>query len=108
MSQLNDLIQQEKTNLVAETAKIPWDELERFYAQGKIILVCSSLDLIEVAYEFSVDNTNKTKQWIDSGKLLRHFDQQAKDFVEHDTELWCVVIKPWILVQIARSNNTDV
>ena len=43
------------------------------YAQGKLILVCNTLDLVEVAYEFSTDNTEKTQQWINSGKLLRDF-----------------------------------
>ncbi|MEM8843966.1 MAG: DUF2288 domain-containing protein [Pseudomonadota bacterium] len=104
MSQIDDLVQQEKANILAETAKAPWKELERFYAQGKLILVCDGLDLVEVAYEFSTDNTDKTQQWIDSGKLLRDFNKQANEFVQSDAKLWCVVIKPWILIQHDKSH----
>ena len=99
MNELEELVQQEKAKIVAETAKAPWKELETFYAQGKLILVCSSLDLVEVAYELSIDNAGKTKGWIDSGKLLRDFNDQAKIFAQDDAELWCVVVKPWVLIQ---------
>ena len=99
MDQLEELVQREKAKIVAETAKAPWNELEILYAQGKLILVCSSLDLVEVAYQLSVDNTDKTQQWIKAGKLLRDFTEQAKTFSTNNTDLWCVVIKPWVLIQ---------
>ncbi|MEM7304116.1 MAG: DUF2288 family protein, partial [Pseudomonadota bacterium] len=85
--------------LIAETARTTWSELERFYAQGKLILVCTSLDLVEVAYQLSIDNTDQTKDWIESKKLLRDFNVQAKAFSKGNCELWCVVVKPWILIQ---------
>lgn len=99
MDQLEELVEQEKAKIVAETAKVAWQEVEVFYAQGKLILVCSSLDLVEVAYQLSVDNTNKTRQWIEAGKLVRDFSEQAKIFSANNSDLWCVVIKPWVLVQ---------
>lgn len=99
MDPLEELVQREKAKLVAETAQVPWNELVTFYAQGKLILVCNTLDLVEVAYELSVDNTNQTKNWIETGKLLRNFNEQAKIFAQNKTKLWCVVIKPWVLIQ---------
>lgn len=38
-NQLEEFIQREKAKIVGETAKAPWKELERFYAQGILILV---------------------------------------------------------------------
>jgi hypothetical protein len=99
VDQLEELVQREKAKIVAETAKAPWNELEVLYAQGKLILVCNSLDLVEVAYQLSIDNAEKTKQWINQGKLLRDFSEQAKIFSADNSDLWCVVIKPWVLVQ---------
>ena len=99
MDLLEELVEQEKAKIVAETAKVAWQEVEVFYAQGKLILVCSSLDLVEVAYQLSVDNTNKTRQWIEARKLVREFSEQAKIFSANSSDLWCVVIKPWVLVQ---------
>ena len=99
MNEIEQLVIQEKAKIVSETAKAPWNELETFYAQGKLILVCNSLDLVEVAYELSIDNAAKTKDWIESGKLLRNFNDQAKSFSQENATLWCVVIKPWVLIQ---------
>lgn len=98
-NQLEGLIQQEKANIVGETAKAPWKELERFYAQGILILVSDTLDLIEVSYAISTDNTHQVNQWMESNLLTRSFDQQAKEWEKENTEVWTVVIKPWILIQ---------
>ena len=105
MNSLEQLIQREKAKIVSETAKLQWSELEAFYAQGKLILVCSSLDLVEVAYQLSVDNTDKIRQWIKTGKIMRDFSAQAKKFSADNSSLWCVVIKPWVLVQSFNAKN---
>lgn len=99
MDQLEELIQREKAKIVSETAKICWKELERFYAQGTLILVDESLDLVEVGFAISSDDTNQISQWMESSLLSRNFDQQAKQWEKENTELWTVVIKPWVLIQ---------
>ena len=42
-----------KVNL--ETSQIAWNELQRFFASGSAVFVASSLDLINVVYQFSID-----------------------------------------------------
>ncbi|MGH1538670.1 MAG: DUF2288 domain-containing protein [Gammaproteobacteria bacterium] len=98
-NQLEELIQQEKVKIIGETAKAPWKELERFYAQGILILVSDTLDLIEVSYAISTDNTKQVNQWMESGLLSRNFDQQVKSWADDNTDVWTVVIRPWVLVQ---------
>ncbi len=82
-----------------ETSSIAWLELQRFFASGLVIKVSSTLDLVEVAYEFSVDNKTLVTEWISTGLVAHVTDQQALNWVEDDAEVWAVVVKPWILVQ---------
>ena len=47
----NDTELHDKIN--RETARVKWDELERHFAQGNVIYVSESLDLIDVAMRIS-------------------------------------------------------
>ena len=38
-----------RAKLNQETSQMPWKELERYFASGKVIAVSDQLDLIEVA-----------------------------------------------------------
>jgi hypothetical protein len=98
-NQLEEFIQREKAKIVGETAKAPWKELERFYAQGILILVSDTLDLVEVGYTISIDDADQIKKWMQAKLLVKNFDQQASTWAEDNTEVWTVVIRPWVLIQ---------
>jgi hypothetical protein len=87
----------EKVNL--ETSQIAWKELQRFFANGTAVYVAPDLDLVEVAYQFSVDNKALVEQWMKNSQLGLVSDQQAIRWLEADALVWAVVVKPWILVQ---------
>ena len=92
-----DPLAKAKVNL--ETSQIPWRELQRFFAAGRVIAVADELDLVDVAHQFSVDNKAQVEQWL-AGKLIAPVsDQQAIDWLDADAEVWAVVVKPWLLVQ---------
>lgn len=86
-----------KVNL--ETSQIAWNELQRFFASGSAVFIASSLDLINVAYQFSIDNKDQVTQWMQNNQISLVSDQQALMWLEADTSVWAVVVKPWILVQ---------
>ena len=90
-------IAREKVNL--ETSRIPWNELQRFFASGSAVFVASSLDLVEVAHQFSIDNKQQVAEWLEAHLVELVSDQQALEWLEVDAEVWAVVVKPWILVQ---------
>lgn len=93
----------EKAKMNLETSQIPWHELQRFFASGQTIVVSRELDLVEVAFQFTLDNKTLVQQWLDS-KLIGHVsDQQASDWFNGDCSVWAVVVKPWILVQAVDS-----
>jgi hypothetical protein len=86
-----------KVNL--ETSQIAWNELQRFFASGSAVFVASSLDLIDVAYQFSIDNKDQVTLWMQNNQISLVSDQQALMWLKADTTVWAVVVKPWILVQ---------
>jgi hypothetical protein len=89
----------ERAKIVSETAKIPWLELQRFFAAGKVMLVAAELDLVDVAYAFQLDDIEQVQTWTDSQQVSPVNDDQAKHWVASDALLWAVVVKPWVLVQ---------
>ncbi|MET4693337.1 DUF2288 domain-containing protein [Endozoicomonas lisbonensis] len=92
-------MQEVKEKLNLETARISWKELERFFAQGMVLNVTGSLDLIEAGCAIAKDDTQQVQRWLKGEQLAKVSDQQALEWHELDTELWSVVVRPWILVQ---------
>lgn len=92
-----DEFTKEKVNL--ETAKIAWQDLQRFFAKGEVVWVASELDLVDVGYQFSVDSKAYVQAWMENNQVALVSDAQALRWFENDAQLWAVVVKPWILVQ---------
>jgi hypothetical protein len=88
-----------KKQINLQTSRIPWHELQRFFAAGFSIFVNSELDLVEVAFQFSQDNKTQVEQWLKQEKIGPVSDPQALKWYEENITVWAVVIKPWVLVQ---------
>jgi hypothetical protein len=89
----------EKEKIQLETAKIYWSELQRFFAKGEAICISTQLDLIEVAYHFSIDDKNQVQEWLNNKTIAQVPDELALEWFNSNTQLWAVVIKPFVLVQ---------
>ncbi len=90
-------LSKEKVNL--ETSKIAWSELQRFFAQGLAVNIATELDLVVVADAFSKDDKALVEQWMKNQQVHLVTDQQAALWIKDNTQVWAVVIKPWVLVQ---------
>jgi len=55
--------------LLGETARVHWQELERLFAQGKLLLVAAELDLVVVAEAIASDDARRVAAWVASGQL---------------------------------------
>jgi hypothetical protein len=86
--------------LLGETAQIGWSELERFFAQGKLIGVKGDLDLVSVAESLAADDTQQVAQWLAAGLIERMQAETAADLAARDPQLWAVVLSPWVCVQV--------
>ncbi len=82
-----------------ETARIHWNELQTHFAAGNLITVKTELDLILVARAMANDDATSIQGWMEKQQLMPTTDKQAGLWQDHNTELWAVVIKPWVLVQ---------
>lgn len=92
-----------RTKINLETSRMPWTELQRFFASGVVIAVSDDLDLVDVAVSIANDDTAAVKQWMQENRVTRVSDAQAAAWLETDASLWAVVVKPWILVQLRAS-----
>lgn len=88
-----------KKEINLETSNISWHELQRFFASGLVVIVSTSLDLVDVAYQFSIDNKNQIECWLSEENIGLVSDQQALKWYNKNETLWAVVVKPWVLVQ---------
>ena len=100
---IEELLRQDRelkrVKIISETARIPWQELQRFFAAGKVMLVTPELDLVDVAFALQEDDVDQVKIWTEALQVMPVSDDQAKDWITSDELLWAVVVKPWILVQ---------
>lgn len=96
---MTDVPSELDSKLNRETAKIPWRELQRFYAQGAVIAVSPSLDLIHVAKAFANDDRDWVSALLENGDVSRVDESQATQWFDEDATVWAVVVAPWVLVQ---------
>ena len=91
----------------AETAKIKWHELQRFFAQGIALAVDPKLDLVDVAVHMQQDNKTVIESWLEQGYLAPVTDEQATNWLATDLTVWSVVVRPWVLVQPTPLENSE-
>lgn len=85
-----------------ETSKIDWEALQRFYAQGVVLVLAAELDLVATAAAFAEDNAPYIAELLDKGLLKKADEAQAKAWLVEKCEVWAVVVAPWVLVQRER------
>lgn len=91
--------EQLRLKLNRETGKIPWAELQRFYAQGLAVGVAPGVDLIEMACHFAQDNQTAVAAALEQGQLFKVDDARALQWAQCDALMWAVVVAPWVMVQ---------
>ena len=88
-----------RNEYLSQTARINWHDLQTYYAHGSVVAVSAELDLVEVAVQLGLDNTDQFQDWIAEHKVTAVHDEQARAWYEANQELWAVVAPPWVLVQ---------
>lgn len=88
-----------RAKIIMETSRIDWKELQKFFASGAAVAVTTGLDLVDVALQMHADNKAKVEGWLSSGLIAKVNDEQAASWLATDSEVWAVVVSPWVLVQ---------
>ena len=82
-----------------QTARIPWHELQTYYAAGSVVRVGGDLNLVEVAVQLGMDNTEQFQAWIAAGDVAAVSEAESQVWFDSNPTLWAVVAAPWVLVQ---------
>lgn len=90
---------------LGQTAPIGWVEIEPFFARGQVIHVGGGLDLVEVAVAVAEDDKSRVTDWMNAGDFGLLSTEIARRWAQDSTNLWGVVVTPWILVQDRSSIN---
>ncbi|MEE4217242.1 MAG: DUF2288 domain-containing protein [Xanthomonadales bacterium] len=85
--------------LNAQTGRISWPELARYFARGLVVCVCRGEDLVAVAEMLIGDDAQEVSKLYEDGLLHRALDEDAMRWQEENTAFWAVVVAPWVLVQ---------
>ncbi|SFL87298.1 DUF2288 domain-containing protein [Marinobacter zhejiangensis] len=96
-----------KAKLNLETSQIGWHDLQTYYARGHVVRVAPELDLLDVATELVADNKAQFDEWMTSGQVGDVAPATAQAWYDRNTELWAVVIAPWVLVQDRDGSATN-
>ncbi len=96
---MSDQVSPLYAEILGETAKISWQELQPYFARGLILWVASDENLIAVAEAIVADNKELINQLMQHQRIAKLNDQQAQDYYQRDPELWATVVSPWVLVQ---------
>jgi len=83
-----------------QTATIHWHDLQTQYAHGSVVRVAQSLDLVEVAVQLGLDNTDQFQAWIELQDVAPVTEADALRWYESNQAFWAVVAAPWVLVQL--------
>jgi hypothetical protein len=94
-----------RTKINLETARLPWAELERHFAQGTVVYVSEELDLVDVAVRISHDDKDSIAAWMAAGKVGKVTDVQAETWAASEVLLWASVVSPFILVQPEKKTS---
>lgn len=86
-------------DLLQETARISWKELEPHFARSVVLQVDSALDLVEVATRFANDDKTAVEVWLTTEQVRYLPNDVARRWSEGDSDLWAVVVAPWVIVQ---------
>ncbi len=88
-----------ETRLNGQTAQIHWHELQRYFARGVVRQVAVGVDLISVGRAIIDNDSDRVQAWLDTEVLTVPDESTALRWFEANTELWALVVAPWVLVQ---------
>ena len=99
---MTEIIKKSYQELKQECAPIYYQEIERFFAKGMLVLVEVDLDIIDVGLLIQADDTQQLNQLIKQEKVIRVNDKHAIKWHKQEAQLLVLTAVPWLLVQELR------
>ena len=82
-----------------ETGRIPFRELQRFFAAGRVLHVDVTLDLVAVGDALQCDRIEEVGAWKAARRLGPVTDETARGWIDKDVTVWALTVAPFVLVQ---------
>ncbi len=77
----------------------PWSVLEEYNERGAVILLDSSLELIEAAVCIALDDSEQIEKWMAENLMGRPLNKDINIFKsENKTQYNFIIIRPYVLV----------
>ena len=86
-----------RKKLQTEIEECDWNLLDKNLERGAVILVESSLDLVDVGVAIAEDQTQTVANWLNDRKLLNISMEDAETY--KDSKFQFLIIQPYVLVQ---------
>lgn len=96
-----------KDKLLAETSTVRWHDLQRFFAQGALLRVDDSLDLLDIAVLFAEDKAKDLESYLSDLRVSQPSNELARSWFDSNPLLWTVVVAPYVLVQHKSESQPD-
>ena len=89
-----------KSKLEQEQDQLPWKELVRHFAFGRLFIVDSKVDLVDAAIAVAKDDATSIKHWMDSGQFSTPSEEQASEWGDNPEILFTInIVSPFVLAQ---------
>ena len=89
-----------RAHLANEVHRVDWKPLGPHAKRGGLVLVDARLDLVEVAVAVANDDSQRVRQWMEAGQLLKPTEDQIAAWQEETEERFTVlIVQPYVLAQ---------
>ncbi len=79
------------------TGTVDWKYLAPHYLSGSLFFVDPQLALVEVGLAFSENQTEKVREWLKAGDLVKIGDLHAEHWQKGGVEFEALVVSPFVL-----------
>ncbi|MFW7378986.1 MAG: DUF2288 domain-containing protein [Oligoflexus sp.] len=103
MQQVKDL----REKLLAELDELPWSELTRPFAAGRLYLVRQGIDIIDVAVAMAVNDAQTIASWMAENLFGRAEDEEVRHWLKEQSRFQVLIVSPFVLVQEKTPDTTQ-
>lgn len=88
-----------RKKLEGEAGPVDWKVLRPHLLRDAVVVINSSLDLIEVGIHIACDDTEQVGRWISEGNIRKPLENEIASWEKEEEDLRALVIAPYVIVQ---------
>lgn len=88
-----------RRKLESEIDELPWEELTRSFAFGRLFVVRGSLDLVEAALAMAQNEAATVEAWIQQERFGRPEDDEVAVWEQEKIRFQVLIVSPFVVVK---------